>query len=156
MKHKKPDPKQFDCSKYKKMIESLSENMSELKFEHISEIVVPDILENYEGFEKTIKGPNYRGAPFDFLSFKNGQPYIVEYKGSLKSFNSPDETQKRRLKEILSTDSLKNLHVALLQVKLSKSQYRIFYDEEMSHLFNGKNAPLEPIVDWLKKHIEKA
>ena len=101
MKPKRPTPKSFDISKYKETIDSLHVNMSELEFERLSEVVVPDILENYEAFEKVVKGPDFRGTPFDFFGFKADRPYMIEYKGSLKSFNTPGETQKRRLQEIL-------------------------------------------------------
>jgi len=151
---KRPSPKKFDSSKYVEMIGNLQENMSELEFERLSEIVVPDILENYEGFEQIVKGPDFRGTPFDFFGFKNRRPYMIEFKGSLKSFNTPGETQKRRLQEI--HHEFKGLHVALLQVKLQHSQYRIFYDEEMDLLYNGKRASLEPIIGWLSERIKEA
>ena len=154
MKAKRPSPKKFDSTKYKKIIEKLHLNMSELEFERKSEIVVPDILENYEGFRRVEKGPDFRGTPFDFLGFKESIPYIIEYKGSLNNYNTPGETQKRRLQEILK--KINGLHVTLLQVKLLKSQYRIFYDEEMDLLFRGKQAPIEPIVSWLKERIKGA
>ena len=151
MKTKRPLPKEFDISNYQKVLSNLKENMAELKFEQQSEVLVPYILENYEGFEKIEKGPNFRGTPFDFFGFKNGVPYIIEFKGSLNNFNSPGETQKRRLQEIL--DQVKNLGVVLIQVKINKSQYRIFYDEEMDILFQGEKAPLEPVIDWVKNRI---
>jgi hypothetical protein len=154
MKPKRPTPKSFDISKYKETIDSLHVNMSELEFERLSEVVVPDILENYEAFEKVVKGPDFRGTPFDFFGFKADRPYMIEYKGSLKSFNTPGETQKRRLQEIL--ERMAGLGVALLQVKLTEAQYRIFYDEELDILFQGKSASLEPIIDWIKNRIERA
>lgn len=97
----KPVGKPFDTGKYTDIINSLEKNMSEIKFERLSEVVVPDILQNYEGFSRIIKGPDFRGTPFDFFGYKNDQPYIIEYKGSLNSFNTPGETQKRRLQEVL-------------------------------------------------------
>ena len=154
MKAKRPSPKQFDSSKYEEIIGKLHINMSELEFERISEVVVPYVLETYERFSKVEKGPDFRGTPFDFLGFKECQPYIIEYKGSLKSFNSPGETQKRRLQEILH--KIEGLHVVLLQVKLMKSQYRIFYDDETDLLFKGKQAPIEPIVNWLNERMKGA
>jgi len=154
MKVKRPSPKQFDSTKYEAMIAKLHVNMSEREFERISEIVVPDILENYEGFGRVEKGPHFRGTPFDFFGFKESRPYIIEYKGSLNSFNTPGETQKRRLQEILGF--FDELHVTLLQVKFLKSQYRIFYDDEMDQLFKGKQAPIEPIVSWLTERIKEA
>lgn len=150
----KPAPKYFDVSCYSKTIDSLDKNMAELEFERLSEIVVPDILQNKEGFLGIEKGPNFRGTPFDFFGYKDGKPYIIEFKGSLKSFNTPGEIQKRRLQEILQ--KIDGLHVALLQVKLKKAQYRIFYDGEMEVLFKGQKAPLEPIIDWLTERMKKA
>ena len=151
MDTKRPTPKEFDISNFQKVLSNLKENMAELKFEQQSEVLVPYILENYEGFEKIEKGPNFRGTPFDFFGFKNGIPYIIEFKGSLNNFNSPGETQKRRLQEILN--QVEKLGVVLIQVKINKSQYRIFYDEEMDILFQGEKAPLEPVIDWVKNRV---
>ncbi|MFC1830509.1 hypothetical protein ACFL0S_00620 [Thermodesulfobacteriota bacterium] len=148
---KRPTAKKFDSSKYKETIASLESNMSELEFERLAEVVVPDILENYEKFTGVLKGPNIKGTPFDFLGYKGGKAYIIEFKGSLRNFNSPGETQKRRLQEIL--DRVDGLGIALLQVKLEKSLYRIFYDQEMELLFEGKLAPIEPVVEWVKKQL---
>ena len=136
---KQPTARDFDNSKYLNIIERLDENMSELEFESLTEVVVPDILENYENFSGILKGPDFRGTPFDFFGFKKGKPYIIEFKGSLNNFNTPGETQKRRLQEILS--KVNGLRIALLQVKLKKAQYRIFYDEEMELLFKGNLSP---------------
>lgn len=151
MKIKRPIPQKFNDNKYREVIDRLDTNMSELEFERLSEVVVYDILKNYESFDRVEKGPNFRGTPFDFFGFKNDTPYIIEYKGSLNSFNTPGETQKRRLQEILNL--LNELNVALLQVKFAKSEYRIFYNEDMKILFQGKRAPIEPIVDWIKHRI---
>ena len=147
----KPIAKQFDTKGYAKTIEKLDKNMSELEFERLSEIVVPDILEKYENFTGVIKGPDFKGTPFDFFGFKQGEPYIIEFKGSLNYFNTPGETQKRRLQEILT--QIEGLHIVLLQVKLKKSQYRIFYDKELDLLFKGKRASLESIIEWIRKQI---
>jgi len=154
MTARRPTPKKFDNSQYQEIIGNLSANMSELEFERQSEVVVYDILENYEEFDGVEKGPNFRGTPFDFFGFKNRAPYVIEYKGSLKSFNTPGETQKRRLQELL--EQVSGLNVVLLQVKLVKGQYRILYNEEMEILFQGKRAPMEPIVDWVKSQMSKA
>lgn len=147
----KPTAKQFDAKGYAKSIEKLDKNMPELEFERISEVVVQDILENYEDFTGVIKGPDFKGTPFDFFGFKQMKPYIIEFKGSLNNFNTPGETQKRRLQEILT--QIEGLHVALLQVKLKQAQYRIFYDKEMNLLFEGKHAPLEPIIEWIRTRM---
>lgn len=148
----RPTTKQFDSTKYHNLIESLNKNMSELEFERSLEVVAYDILENYEGFEKVEKGPNYRGTPFDFFGFKNGEPYIIELKSSLERFNSPGEVQKRRMKEVLSL--IKGLNIALLQVKLRKGEYRIFYNKEMKIIFQRREAPIKPVVTWIKQRIE--
>ena len=148
----RPVAKQFENSKYSDVISILDENMSELEFERLTEVVVPDILENYEDFTEVIKGPNFRGTPFDFFGYKDEKPFIIEFKGSLNSFNTPGETQKRRLQEIL--EQIDGLHIALLQVKLKKSQYRIFYDKEMEILFKGPLTPIEPIVQWINNKIK--
>ena len=125
--------------------------MSEIEFEKLSEVVVYDILEKYENFNGVIKGPAYRGTPFDFFGFKEGNPYLIEFKGSLHNFNTPGEAQKRRLQEILS--QIEGLHIVLLQVKLIEAKYRIFYDEEMELLFKGKPAPIESIIEWIRSKL---
>ena len=147
----KPLPKDFDSLNFQKEFQKLHKNMGNLEIERQTEILVPYILENYEGFKKIEKGPDFRGSAFDFLGFKNDIPYIIEYKGSLRSFNTPGETQKRRLQEILK--QFDNLGIVLLQVNIEKSKYRIFYTKEMEILFKGDQAPLEPIIDWLKERI---
>ena len=78
----RPAPKPFNNTPYEEIIERLQINMSELEFERISEVVVYDILQNYEGFEKVSKGPDFRGTPFDFFGFRDSVPYIIEYKGA--------------------------------------------------------------------------
>ncbi len=148
----RPTPKQFDKTKYKDLIEELKENILGLELEKSLEVLAYDILENYEGFEKVEKGPNFRGTPFDFFGFKNGEPYIIEFKGSLKRFNTPGETQKRRMIKLRTR--VKGLNVALLQIKLRKGEYRIYYNEEMEILFQKREAPIEPIEDWIKQHIK--
>jgi hypothetical protein len=147
----RPKPREFDVDKHSESLSKLTENMSEKKFEKACESVALDILKNYEGFQKVEKGPNFLGTPFDFFGFKNGSPYIIELKSSLNHFNAPGETQKRRLKELL--ESIAGLKVALLQVKLRKGEYRMFYDEEMEILFQERRAPLEPIEDWIKERL---
>ena len=147
----RPTPKIFDTIKYQGLINSLSENMPELEFERQCEPIVYDILQNYEKLRKIEKGPNFIGTPFDFFGFKDDVPYIIEFKGSLYNFNTPGQTQKRRMKKIL--EQIKGLGIVLLQVKLKKSQYRIFYNDDMNILFQGKEAPIEPIVDWINTRI---
>ena len=115
-------------------------------------MVAFDILQSYEGFENVEKGPNFLGTPFDFFGFKDGSPYIIELKSSLNHFNAPGETQKRRLKELL--ERMEGLKAAILQVKLRKGEYRIFYHEDMEILFQERKAPLEPIEDWIRDRLK--
>jgi len=147
----RPKPKEFDVDKHSESISELTENMSEKEFEQACELVALDILQNYENFKRVEKGPNFLGTPFDFFGFKDGAPYIIEFKGSLKSFNAPGETQKRRLKELLK--SIDGLKVVLLQVKLRKGEYRIFYKEDMEILFQNRRAPLKPILKWIRRRM---
>ena len=146
-------PKEFDAKKHKKIIRQLHPHMDFKEFEEMCLPIAKDILENYEGFEKVKKGPQFTGTPFDFFGFKNGEPYIIELKSSLKYFHAPRETQKRRMQELLN--KIKGLRIALLQVKLEKAQYRILYNDEMDILFNGAEAPLEPIEKWIRNRIRK-
>jgi len=43
----------------------------------------------------------------------------------------------------------------LIQIKLKKSEYRIFYNDEMNLFFDGKQMPLEPVVNWLRLQMLK-
>ena len=101
MKRKRPVPKDFKTEKHQAIIAGLSETMKELDFEKACEAIAEDILLNYEGFDTIEPGPNLKGRPFDFFGYKKGKPYIIEMKGSLKSFNAPGYVQKRRLQEIM-------------------------------------------------------
>ena len=147
----RPKPREFDVDKHSESLSKLTENMSEKEFEQACEPVALDILQNYENFERVEKGPNFGGTPFDFFGFKDGSFYIIELKSSLNHFNAPGETQKRRLKELLR--SIKGIKIALLQVKLNKGEYRIFFNEDMEVLFQERRVPLEPIQDWIKKRL---
>lgn len=151
MKSKRPRPKRFDDYKYRAIIDQLHERMPGKELEGHCTIIVEDILINYEGFEWIEKGPEFRGTPFDFFGLKNGAPYIIEMKASLKSFNAPGETQKWRMRELLRR--IEYLNIALVQLKLRKAQYRIFYDQDMEILFNGNKAPLEPIEAWIRERL---
>jgi hypothetical protein len=113
--------------------------------------IAEDILIKYEGFEWIEKGPEHRGTPFDFFGLKNGAPYIIELKASLKSFNTPGETQKWRMRELLHR--IEYLNIALIQLKLNKAQYRIFYDEDMEILFYDAKSPFEPIEAWIRERL---
>jgi len=149
-----PAPRKFDCTPYQDLFERLGDGVAGMQFERATAVIVQDILENYEGFRNVRKGPGHWGTPFDFFGFKDGYPYIIEYKGSRKSFNAPGETQKRRLQEVLSL--IKGLKVALLQVKIADCQYRILYHEQVQAFFQERRAPLEPIIAWIKEQIASA
>ena len=144
-------PKEFDTKKHEEIISQLREHMDFKEFEELCSPIAKDILENYEGFEKVKKGPQFTGTPFDFFGFKDGEPYIIELKCSLKYFHTPSETQKKRMQELLN--KIIGLRIALLQVKVEKAQYRILYNDEMDILFNGPEAPLEPIEKWLRDRM---
>ena len=145
-------PKEFDAEKHKKIITKLRPHMDFKEFEELCSPIAKDILENYEGFEKVKKGPQFTGTPFDFFGFKDGEPYIIELKCSLKYFHTPSETQKRRMQELLN--KIIGLRIALLQVKVGNAQYRILYNDEMDDLFEGAEAPLEPIEKWLRNQMQ--
>ena len=152
MKRKRPAPKDFNANKHQAVIADLSETMKELDFEKACETIAEDILLNYEGFDTIEPGPKLKGRPFDFFGFKNSKPYIIEMKGSLKSFNAPGYVQKRRMQEILK--QVRGLNILLLQIKLRAGKYRVFYNDEMDILFQGRQVPLAPIVEWLNEHID--
>lgn len=150
-----PKHKAFDKTKYLHIINRLSESMLGKDFEKACHPIVTDILTNYEGFTSIIDSNDVEGfhnPPFDFLGFRDDKPFIIEYKGSLGNFNSPGETQKMRLKELL--ERIKDLNIALLQVKLKEGKYRILCNQEMDLLFDGREAPLEPVVEWILDRIE--
>ena len=150
-----PQPKSFKAMKYQSTINCLEEHMDGKVFEKACHEIVVDILTNYEGFDRledANEGEGFNNPPFDFLGFKNNTPFMVEFKGSLKSFNAPGETQKRRLQELL--ERIDGLHVALLQVKLREGVYRILYDDEMQLLFDGRPYPLDPIEKWIRSFIK--
>ena len=148
----RPRPKEFNLLPHRKIVRKIHKDMPGKQLERLCGDIALDILQSYEGFKKVQKGPDFQGTPFDFLGFgKDGAAYVIEFKASLNSFHSPGETQKRRLQDLL--DRIKNLRVALLQVKLNKASYRIFYDEEMKLLFYGPKAPIEPIEKWLRERM---
>jgi hypothetical protein len=130
------------------------------KFEEMCEPIVMEILKS-EGFEvlknANEEGPKYKwkfsNPPFDFLGYKSGEPYLIEFKGSLSSVHTPGETQKRRLQELLA--KIYGLHVALLQIKLSSGKYRILIDGEMDKLFNGPQRSLDPVENWIREKIDE-
>jgi len=152
--HLVPNRKKFDAEPHFGVISRLNENTPGKEFEDFCHEIVIDILQNYEGFDRVEDAntaPGFTNPPFDFLGFKDGAPYIIEFKGSLNAFNSPGETQKRRMKEVLSR--IKGLNVALLQIKLSTAEYRVFYNDEMDLYFDGYKMPIDPILKWLGAQI---
>jgi hypothetical protein len=153
MKEHKPAGKHFDVRTHEDLVRFLEGDAVPKEFEKVCKPLVLDILENYEGFDAVEQGPSFPGTPFDFFAFRTGIPYVVEFKGSRFSFNSPGETQKRRLKELLHR--LPGVGVALLQVKVCKGMYRIFYDEEMEFIFSSRSAPMDPIVSWVRQRLDR-
>ena len=149
-----PTPKKFPEKKYREIIRKLRKNMPGQFIEKSSEKIAMDILKNHEGFETIKKGPQYVGTPFDFFAFRDGNPYIIEMKSSLSSFNVPGETQKRRMKQLLA--QMPGLKVAVLQIALKKGQYRILYDAQVKGLlFPEKGAPMQPIREWIRERVKK-
>ena len=144
-------PKAFDVKKHEKIIRLLRPHMDFKEFEEICSPIARDILQNYEDFKKVERGPQFTGTPFDFFGFKDREPYIIELKCSLRYFNTPRETQKKRMEKLLN--KIIGLRIALLQVKVGKAQYRILYNDEMDDLFEGAEAPLEPIEKWLRNRM---
>ena len=149
-----PLPKTFNIQQYKGLISTLKKESFLKKFEEGCSPIVMDILSNYEGFTDVIEANRVSGftnPPFDFFGYKKGEPYLIEFKGSLNYFHAPGETQKRRLQELLK--KINGLHVALLQVRLEKGEYRILLDEEMDLFFDGPQMPLAPVEKWIKQQI---
>lgn len=151
-----PGIKKFNNTKHQHIIKQLSETMQEKEFESSCKPIVLDVLRNYEGF-KDIEDVNsvdeFQNPPFDFFGFKDGKPYMVEFKGSLNNFNGMGETQKRRIKDLL--DNIPGLNIALLQIKLRAGEYRMLYNEELNHLFDGRKRSVEPIEKWLNERMKK-
>ena len=114
------------------------------------------IFRNYEGFtdiQNINQVPGFANPPFDFFGYKKGEPYLIEFKGSLNHFHSPGETQKRRIQELLK--KINGLHVALLQIRLEKGEYRIFFNKEMDLFFDGPQMPLDPVEKWIRQQLMK-
>jgi hypothetical protein len=149
---KNPFPKEFDTAKYSSTIDNLSSHIDEITFEKSCALIAFDILKVYERFERIEIAPSIQGRPFDFFGFKDGKPYIIELKASLDNFNAPGGVQISRMQKVL--DAIDGLNIALLQLKLSKGQYRIFYNEQMDVLFKGKQVPIEPVIEWVRKKCE--
>lgn len=146
-----PEIKSFDTGPFKKTIEQLKKDSPEKEIEGACTKIALHILTKHEGFKKMKQGPPFRGTPFDFFGFKDGDPYIVELKASLENFNSPGEVQKRRMQALWNR--IKDLNIALLQVKLRKGEYRMLYNKQLERLFYGPRMPLEQVERWIKDRL---
>jgi hypothetical protein len=144
-----PKSKPFDPKPYLKTIAGVTTKTPLKEIEKIGAMVAKGILMKYEGFTDIKAGPDFAGTPFDLFGFKNKEPFIIELKASLNSFNYPGEIQKQRMQELLKR--IKGLHVALIQLKLKRAEYRVFYDNQMDLLFYGSKMPLGPIEDWIRE-----
>ena len=122
------------------------------EFEAACDPIARDILTRYEGFTSVEKGPTFVGTPFDFFGVRDGIPYVVELKTSRQQLNVPGETQRHRMQQLLK--AVPGLHIALLQIKVLDGAYRMLYDEEVTRLFEGRKAPMEPIVNWVIEHLQ--
>lgn len=146
---------------YQDLFKDLREDLDPKVFEEKAEPIVKALLA-HEGFQKIFNAnteSGYMNPPFDFLGFKEGIPYMIEFKGSLEHFNAPGETQKRRLHEL--KENISKLHVGLLQIAFSggkegKGEYRFLVEEEMDHLFTGYQIPLEKLENWINEQIKKS
>jgi len=112
---------------------------------------VLDVLTAYEGFTSVERGPTFNGTPFDYFGFLGGVPHVVELKASRHHFNLLGETQRHRLEQLLEV--VEGLHIALLQVKVCNSAYRILYDDDVTCLFSGRKAPMGAIIDWVTERL---
>ncbi len=144
--------KKFEMGAHEDLIRTLSQPMPTQEFESACEPIVLDILVNYEGFVSIEKGPAYPGTPFDYFGWRGGLPYVVEFKGSRHRLNFPGKTQQQRLLTVLG--SVCGIHAALLQVRVCDGHYRMLYDDELTQLFTGREAPMQPIADWLRSRIQ--
>jgi hypothetical protein len=152
-----PAGKNFDTNPHSDNIKQLNTVMSENKFKSLCDPVVMDILQNYEQFKLVESANNVSGfhnPPFDFIAFKGKTPYLIAFKGSLNSFNSPGETQKRRLKELMS--HFEGLKLALIQVRINTGEYRIFYNNEINLFFDGRKISIAPVVHWIDGKLNKS
>jgi hypothetical protein len=148
-----PLPKSFDTSEYKNLIKVFGKETNLKQIEKQCRPIVLNLLtqEGFRDVQDVNQIDDFSNPPFDFFGFKKGEPYLIEFKGSVNHFHTPGETQKRRLQQLLK--NIRGLHVALLQIKLSKGEYRIFYDDEMELLFDGPPTPLAPVEKWIRSQL---
>ena len=65
-----PERKEFETLKFDDTIEKLRKNTPLKEIEAACIPIAKYILKN-EGFTKMIKGPDFKGTPFDLFGFKN-------------------------------------------------------------------------------------
>ncbi len=154
---KRPGATRFDVRRHAPVLAKLHPHMMGREFEQQTQAIAEDILKTGENFELVQVGPNFPGTPFDFFGLKNGKPFLIEYKGSLRSFRLPGKIQRRRLRQVAA--ALDDIGIALLQVRLpvegaSRScEYRMLYDDELRALFKERKAPIKPIVGWVRERL---
>jgi hypothetical protein len=151
---KSPKLKKFDNESFEDIIKTLRKNMPRKEMEDACLPIAIGVLNKHEGFNKKVeRGPSFSGTPFDLFGFKKGDPYIIEVKTSLDSFNYSGETQKWRLRTL--HNRIEGLNIAFLQIAVRKGQYKIYFNEQLDLLFFGRKAPFQPIENWIIKKMEK-
>lgn len=141
----------FDAAAHRALISTFTTALPAKELEAACEPIVRDILENREGFDRVRKGPTFPGTPFDYFGFRHGTPYVVELKASRHQYSLPHETQRHRLQTLL--EAVPDLGVALLQIKACDGVYRILYDGKVTRLFTIRQAPMQPIIEWVEQHV---
>ena len=140
----------FDRRTFRHRLRRLRTAPSNQEFARLCHPIVLDVLRR-EGFRRIVQGPNFQGTPFDYFARRQGKPYIIEFKGSTSRFRTPHETQRRRLWRVIR--HLPGLGIALLQLKLHTAEYRILFNSEVRALFRWSEAPINPIVEWLRARV---
>jgi hypothetical protein len=157
-------PQEFSEITKKDLIPQIGRETRLKEVEKLYKDIVIDILthEKFVEIHPVSIEEKLQNPPFDYFGFKGKTPYLIEFKGSIDSFNSPGETQKRRLQELKNEFEQQNLHLALLQVRLLRDQtggfkesveYRIFYDDDLNIFFDGQGISLGPVIDWIKDRL---
>lgn len=144
----------FNRKRLKSIIEKAKIAKSTREFEESVYPIAKHVLENCEGFTNIERGPDFRGTPFDLFGFKDGGPYIIELKASKKYFNLPGVVQRERM--LVIQNKIPTLKIALLQIRLINSHYRILYNKELRKLLEKerRKAPIDPIIQWIKKRLK--
>jgi len=151
MTPKEPRTQSIDRTKHTEALALLRGDLTPREFERQCEPIVRDILVKHEGFERVERGPSFTGTPFDYFGFRGGIPHVVEFKGSRRSFPRPGKVQRRRLRRVL--EAISGLSVAILQFRADTAEFRIRYGEDALQLLAEHDAPLEPIVAWVKERL---